>query len=70
MPLRLSFESGPLAGIHIVTSAQTIRLGVEQGGDAAAARGLGGAMKGRPGGVGVGQGPSGQSALLYFTLQP
>ena len=27
MPLRLSFESGPLAGIHIVTSAQQIRLG-------------------------------------------
>ncbi|HWU90749.1 MAG TPA: FHA domain-containing protein [Kofleriaceae bacterium] len=27
MPLRLSFESGPLAGIHIVTSAPTIRLG-------------------------------------------
>jgi thioredoxin reductase (NADPH) len=27
MPLRLSFESGPLAGVHIVTSAPTIRLG-------------------------------------------
>src|SRR6476660_4286785 len=27
MPLRLSFESGPLAGIHLVTSAQQIRLG-------------------------------------------
>ena len=27
MALRLSFESGPLAGIHIVTSAQQIRLG-------------------------------------------
>ncbi len=27
MPLRLSFDSGPLAGIHIVTSAQQIRLG-------------------------------------------
>jgi pSer/pThr/pTyr-binding forkhead associated (FHA) protein/thioredoxin reductase/ferredoxin len=27
MPLRLSFESGPLAGIHIVTSAPQIRLG-------------------------------------------
>src|SRR5215218_6310399 len=27
MPLRLSFDSGPLAGIHIVTSAQSIRLG-------------------------------------------
>src|SRR5213083_691664 len=27
MPLRLSFESGPLAGIHIVTSARQIRLG-------------------------------------------
>src|SRR5512138_1101997 len=27
MPLRLSFDSGPLAGIHIVTSSQTIRLG-------------------------------------------
>ncbi|HEX2690402.1 MAG TPA: FHA domain-containing protein, partial [Kofleriaceae bacterium] len=27
MPLRLSFDTGALAGIHIVTSAQTIRLG-------------------------------------------
>jgi pSer/pThr/pTyr-binding forkhead associated (FHA) protein/thioredoxin reductase/ferredoxin len=27
MPLRLSFETGALAGIHIVTSAPTIRLG-------------------------------------------
>lgn len=27
MPLRLSFESGALAGIHIVTSATTLRLG-------------------------------------------
>ncbi|HWO26126.1 MAG TPA: FHA domain-containing protein [Kofleriaceae bacterium] len=27
MPLRLSFESGPLAGVHIVTSAPSIRLG-------------------------------------------
>jgi thioredoxin reductase (NADPH) len=27
MPLRLSFDSGPLAGIHIVTSAPSIRLG-------------------------------------------
>src|SRR5690242_16868864 len=27
MPLRLSFESGPLAGVHIVTSAPAIRLG-------------------------------------------
>ncbi|MBX3162655.1 MAG: FHA domain-containing protein [Deltaproteobacteria bacterium] len=27
MPLRLSFDSGPLAGIHIVTSSPTIRLG-------------------------------------------
>ena len=31
MPLRLSFDSGPLAGIHIVTSAQTIRLGRDPG---------------------------------------
>lgn len=31
MPLRLSFESGPLAGIHIVTSSQTIRLGRDPG---------------------------------------
>lgn len=31
MPLRLSFESGPLAGIHIVTSAQSIRLGRDPG---------------------------------------
>jgi hypothetical protein len=27
MPLRLSFETGTLAGIHIVTSAPVIRLG-------------------------------------------
>src|SRR5262245_47523585 len=27
MPLRLSFDSGPLAGIHIVTSSPKIRLG-------------------------------------------
>src|SRR5690349_11139116 len=31
MPLRLSFETGPLAGIHIVTSAQSIRLGRDPG---------------------------------------
>ncbi len=31
MPLRLSFDSGPLAGIHIVTSAQQIRLGRDPG---------------------------------------
>jgi len=31
MPLRLSFDSGPLAGIHIVTSAQSIRLGRDPG---------------------------------------
>ncbi len=31
MPLRLSFESGPLAGVHIVTSAPTIRLGRDPG---------------------------------------
>ncbi len=29
MPLRLSFRSGPLAGVHIVTSAPAIRLGRE-----------------------------------------
>jgi pSer/pThr/pTyr-binding forkhead associated (FHA) protein/thioredoxin reductase/ferredoxin len=31
MPLRLSFESGPLAGVHIVTSAPAIRLGRDPG---------------------------------------
>src|SRR5574337_2096918 len=27
MPLRLSFENGPLAGVHVVTAATLIRLG-------------------------------------------